>query len=123
MYKSVALILWVKVMLSKKDIIEANKAFHTGKIANKSSLDFALSQVYRSPNWLKTAAVLARAILLDHVFEDGNKRTAAGIIATVMEMNKIPYAQDKIAKGVLAITKSNMHNIKEIEKVIANAQE
>lgn len=110
-------------MLSKKDIIVINQEFHTGKIANESSLDFGLAQVQRSKNWLKTAAILSRAILIDHVFEDGNKRTAAGVIAGIMEMNDIAYSADKINKAVLRITKQNITKIKEIEKVIANARE
>lgn len=110
-------------MLSKKDIVEINKDYHTGKIANESSLDFALAQVYRSKNWLKTAVILSRAILVDHVFEDGNKRTAAGIITTIMEMNTITYSPIKIDKAVVAIAKKNITSIRKIEQVILNARE
>lgn len=110
-------------MLSKKDIIEINKSFHTGKLSNESSLDFALSQIYRSKNWLKTAAILSRAILIDHVFEDGNKRTAAGIIAAIMEMNTISYSPVKMDKTVIMIAKNNVTSIKQIEKVILNVRE
>ncbi|MEK6921515.1 MAG: hypothetical protein AABX82_06535 [Nanoarchaeota archaeon] len=110
-------------MLSKKDIIEINKTFHTGKLSNESSLDFALNQVYRSKNWLKTAAILSRAILIDHVFEDGNKRTAAGTIMTIMEMNKIAFAPTKIDTIVIEITKKNITQIKEVEKVIIRGRE
>ena len=110
-------------MLSKKDIIELKKTFHTGKLSNESSLDFALSQVYRSKNWLKTAAILSKAILIDHVFEDGNKRTAAGTIMTLMEMNTVAFVPAKIDNIVIDITKKNMTNIKNIEKVIVRGRE
>lgn len=110
-------------MLNKKDIIEINKDHHTGKLSNESSLDFAVSQVYRSKNWLKTTAILARAILIDHVFEDGNKRTAAGVIAGIMEMNNMNYNPEKVTQIVVRITKENITSIKQIEKVIMHARE
>jgi prophage maintenance system killer protein len=110
-------------MLSKKDIIEINKAFHTGKVANMGSLDFALSQVYRSRNWLRTAAILSRAILVDHVFEDGNKRTTVGIVATLMEMHCVSFSQEGLDRAVVKIAKKNMINIQRIERVITNARE
>ncbi len=109
-------------MLSKKDIIEMNKIFHIGKLSNESSLDFALSQVYRSKNWLKTAAVLSRAILIDHVFEDGNKRTAAGAIASIMELNGVDYSPTKMNKAVVMIAKENITSIKKLEQVILNVR-
>lgn len=109
-------------MLSKKDIIEINKTFHTGKLSNESSLDFAISQIYRSRNWLKTAAILSRAILIDHVFEDGNKRTAAGMITGIMEMNSISFSPEKVDEAVINIAKSNITSIKKIEKVITHVR-
>ncbi len=109
-------------MLSKKDIIEINKTFHTGKLSNESSLDFALNHVYRSKNWLKTAAILSRAILIDHVFEDGNKRTAVGMITGIMEMNSISFSPEKVDKAVISIAKSNITSIKKIERVITHVR-
>ena len=110
-------------MLSKKDVIEINKTFHTGKLANESSLEFALAQTYRSKNWLKTAAVLARAILIDHVFEDGNKRTAAGVIMTIMQMNNLSFSPQKMDVIIINITKNNITSIREIEKEIIHARQ
>lgn len=109
-------------MLSRKDVIEANKQFHTGKVSNEGSLEFALSQIHQSRNWLKTAAVLSRAILVDHVFEDGNKRTAAAVIATIMELNHVSYHPEKIDEAVIAIAKKNARAISKIEKVVSNAR-
>lgn len=110
-------------MLNKKDVIEMNKAFHTGKFANESSLDFALTHVNRSKNWLKTAAVLARAILIDHVFEDGNKRTVAGVIMTLMHMNGLSFSAQKIDALIITITKNNLTSIRDIEKEILHGRE
>lgn len=110
-------------MLSKKDVIEANKMFHTGKLSNEISLNFAISHVQRSRNWLRTAAVLSRAILIDHVFEDGNKRTAASIIAAIMELNNVGYSLERIDRAVLTIAKKNQTSITKIEKVISDARQ
>lgn len=110
-------------MLSKKDIIVTNREFHTGKIANEGSFDFAVAEVQRSKNWLKTAAILSRAILIDHVFEDGNKRTAAGVMMTLMRMNNIMFIPEKIDSIVVEITKKNITKIKDIEKVILRGRE
>ncbi|MEK6960124.1 MAG: hypothetical protein AABX47_03055 [Nanoarchaeota archaeon] len=110
-------------MLSKKDIISVNQEFHTGKLSNESSLDYAISLTHRSKNWLRTCAVLGRAIIIDHVFEDGNKRTAAGIIMTVMEMNNITYSEQRVYRSVLQIAKKNPRNLIKIEEAIKNARD
>src|SRR3989338_2130681 len=72
--------------LTKKDIIALNQRFDQGKLHNEASLDFALSFCKRSANWTKELAYLTRAILLDHVFEEGNKRTALLLISTCADM-------------------------------------
>lgn len=110
-------------MLSKKDVINVNQAFHTGKLSNESSLDYAISLTNRSKNWLRTCAVLGRAIIIDHAFEDGNKRTAAGIIMAVMEMNNIAYSEQRVYLSVLQIAKKNLRSLIKIEEVIKNARE
>ena len=108
-------------MLSKKDIITLNQQLHTGKIVNESSLDYTLENTRRSKNWLKTAAMITRAILIDHVFEDGNKRTAAAVVMTYFEANNIHYNPDNINKMIIAILKKNVTDIRQIERLIKNA--
>lgn len=110
-------------MLSRKDVVEINKTFHSGKIANNSSLEFAVQELQQSKNWLKACALLARAIIIDHIFEDGNKRTSAGVIAAIMEMNGIRFSPERLNKAILTIAKQNITSIREIEKVIANVRE
>jgi prophage maintenance system killer protein len=108
-------------MLSKKDIVELNKELSNGVIINESSLDFAVTTSARSKNWLKTAAIFTRAILIDHVFEDGNKRTAAGVIIFLMEMNNISFDPEKIPRIIVKILKNNITNLMEIERCIKDA--
>ncbi|MDO8660409.1 MAG: hypothetical protein Q7K43_00830 [Candidatus Woesearchaeota archaeon] len=110
-------------MLTQKDIVAINSALDSGQIVNQGSLDYALSVTYRNKNWLRCAAVLTRAILIDHVFEDGNKRTVAAIIMAYFEMNSIGYCPDKINKLIVLMLKKNIVDIKKIERLISNARE
>ena len=108
-------------MLSKKDIITANKLLDRGKVMNEGSLDFAVKTQERSKNWLRSAAILTRAILIDHVFEDGNKRTAATVIMALMELNHVLYDPEKIPTIITTILKKNETNIQTIERHIKHA--
>jgi len=105
-------------MISEKDIIEINKAFNKSKVTNKGSLAYAVKTTTRSKNWLKTAAILTKGILIDHAFEDGNKRTAAAVIMLIMDINNIQYNPEKIPKIIIKILLKNMTNIKNIERCI-----
>ena len=108
-------------MLSKKDLISLNKEFHNGKIANENSLDFVLDQAKRNKDWLKSIAYFARAIILDHLFEDGNKRTAAAVIATCIDMQNLDFDKKKVDDAVLQIAKKNIQSIEEITRLIKDA--
>ncbi len=107
--------------VSKKDIIAINKKFDKGTVINESSLDFALNQANQSKSWIKSCAILVRAVLIDHVFEEGNKRTAAGIITAFFEENNINYDPEKLAKSIASILTKNTTNIIKIEEEILNA--
>lgn len=107
-------------MLSNKDIIEINKRFSTGHLMNNSSLDFAVKTNARSRNWLKSAAIFTRSILIDHVFEDGNKRTAAAVIMLLMDINKLQFNAEEIPKIIVKILKMNTTSIREIGRCIKN---
>lgn len=105
-------------MLSKKDVVEINERFSNGRMMNASSLEYAVQTNARSRNWLRSAAVLTRAILIDHVFEDGNKRTAAAVIMLLMEMNKVSYDPGEIPRIIVKILKKNIVRVQEIERCI-----
>lgn len=108
-------------MYSKDDIILINKQFDKGNIVNNSSLDFAISQTRLTKDWIKQIAYLARAILIDHVFEEGNKRTAAALIMAYMEIHKVGYDQMKVDKIVVEILKKNIISITKIRRMIKDA--
>lgn len=108
-------------MLSTKDIIEANKRFEKGVVVNASSLDYAVKTQARSRNWLRSAAVFTRAILIDHVFEDGNKRTAAAAVMALMDLNEVSYDPECIPKIIVTLLKKNITGINAIERCIKDA--
>lgn len=108
-------------MITREDIINTNKLFDKGIIVNEGSLDFALSSIKSTKDWNKQLAYAIRAILIDHVFEEGNKRTASALIAGVMESQKIEYDLYKIDEIVLKILKDNTTGINKIRRLIKDA--
>jgi prophage maintenance system killer protein len=110
-------------MLSKKDIIIINQQFSSGRVVNEGSLDYAIDTVRKSGNWLKTAAIICRAVLIDHVFEDGNKRTAAAAMLACAEISGVMLNMDKINKAIVLMMKNNTTEIKTIERMIKDAIE
>jgi prophage maintenance system killer protein len=107
--------------LSIKDVLAINYVFANGRILDKGSLLFALDQANKSGSWLRACAYLVRAVLIDHVFEEGNKRTAAGIIAGFFEEQDITYHPEELAKAISKILMKNITSITAIERVIKNA--
>jgi prophage maintenance system killer protein len=109
------------VTLSKKDIIALNADLDTGRVVNSSSLDYAIATMRKNKNWRKACALIVRAILIDHVFEDGNKRTASAVIAIYLEMNGFDFNQDKVNQVVVKVLKNNITNTETIERLIHDA--
>ena len=108
-------------MLSKKDIIAMNTEFDQGKVVNEGSLDYAIAMTRRSRNWLKAAALLVRAILIDHVFQDGNKRTSAAVIMAYLDFQGFHFDPKKVDEVVVEILEHNITDIRKIERKIKNA--
>jgi len=111
----------MKFLLTKKDIIALNQEFEEGTLHNETSLDFALSYANKTENWTKALALLTRAILLDHVFEEGNKRTTALLIKAYAEHEGHNTIDDKILKSIKEIILKNISSIKRIEEMIKDA--
>jgi prophage maintenance system killer protein len=64
--------------------------------------------------------LLVRVILINPIFEDGNKRTAGAIIMAYLDMNGYNYNPDNISKIILTITKKNQTNLNQIGRLIKN---
>jgi len=108
----------MKFILTKKDIISLNLKFDNGNLNNEASLDFALEYAKKTENWTKALAYLVRAIVLDHVFEEGNKRTAAILIKSYVEFEGYNTYDDQISKLIKSIILKRITSIKRIEEMI-----
>lgn len=110
--------IYVYKMLSKEDLIEINKQFDRGVVVNHSSLEHVISIMNNTKDWLKQLSYLTRAILIDHIFEEGNKRTTAAIIITYFKAHKFAYDPYRLDKVIEKIVKNNITNIGEIGREI-----
>lgn len=108
-------------MITEKGLIEINKKFDTGTIVNRSSLSFALSSIQASKDWFKQLAYLVRAILIDHVFHEGNKRTTAALIIYFFEAHKKAYDPYKIDKIIADILVDNINSVEHIRRKLKDA--
>ncbi|MBU3906701.1 MAG: Fic family protein [Nanoarchaeota archaeon] len=107
--------------ISKEDLIRINQGFG-GNLRNDASLDFAMDiQNNNKLGVYKKLAYLLRAIIVDHLFSDGNKRTAAFLCLAFAEENKKQVDQDLLLHQLVSIAKNNMNDIKNIEWRIKNA--
>jgi len=107
--------------IRKEDIVRIAKGFD-GNLRNSSSLEFALDkQEDKKFGEYKKLAYILRAILVDHPFSDGNKKTAMFVaFAFVEEFNK--KVDDELLKHhILSIASKNLIEIRAIEERMKNA--
>ena len=84
-----------------------------GEFHNESSLDFALQVAKVKRNWVYEASYLIRSLLTDHVFRDGNKRTALLVAIYYIEENGKECDTEKLLKLIKRIAKNNItHPVK-----------
>jgi len=107
--------------VSKEIILRINKGFG-GSLRNEASLSFALEQQQNNKlGEYKQLAYLIRAILVDHIFTDGNKRTAMFLaLAFADEFNKT-VNPDLLLHHILSISTKNITQIRAIEERLKNA--
>ena len=108
-------------MITADGLIEINKKFDNGNLVNKSSLEFAISSTYKTKDWVKQLSYIVRAILIDHVFEEGNKRTAAALVFYFFEAYQVAYDPYKVDKIIAEITFKNISNIEHIRRKLKDA--
>lgn len=107
--------------ISKKDILRVNHGFG-GNLRSGSSLDFAIEmQKNKKLGPYKKLAHLWRAILVDHPFSDGNKRTAAFISFVFADEYKKQVDRNLLIHHIISIAKQNINEIKNIEWRLKNA--
>ena len=107
--------------ISKKDLLRINYGFG-GNLRNDSSLDFALDRMKdKKLGPYKKLSYLFRAILVDHPFSDGNKRTAAFVAFAFAEENNKEVDRDMLMHHIVSIAKNNVSEIRNVEWRLKNA--
>ena len=109
------------MQLTKKDIVAINQQFSEGLFENESSLDYSLGYLKHSIPWTKKLAYFVRAILVDHIFSDGNKRTAFFVLVYVIEDNGCRIDNKKALGIIKSIVLKNITSIKKIRGMIEDA--
>ena len=106
---------------TKKDLIAINREIgETGAFGNESSFDFALSLLKQKKPWLQELAYIVRSLLVDHAFQDGNKRTALSLIMGFCEYHRIEYDRQKMVYITHQIAKKNWKDINKIVRLMEN---
>ena len=107
--------------IGKEDLLRINKGFGGG-LRSDSSIDYALEQQENMRiGPYKKLAYLWRAILVDHPFTDGNKRTAVFLAYVFAEDNGRQADSELLLHHAVAIAKENITDIRKIERRLENA--
>ncbi|MEX2016970.1 MAG: Fic family protein [Candidatus Pacearchaeota archaeon] len=107
--------------IDKEDLLRVNKGFG-GNLRNDSSLDYAVDKLDdKKIGSYKKLAYLLRAILVDHPFSDGNKRTAMFVSHVFAEQYKKQIDREMLVYHITSIAKQNIHDVPKIERRMRNA--
>jgi len=107
--------------ISKENLLRINRGFG-GNIRSGSSIDYAIDmQKEKRIGEYKKLAYLLRAVLVDHPFSDGNKRTAMFIALAFAEENKKQVDRELLLHHIVSIAKQNITDIRNIEWRLKNA--
>jgi len=106
--------IFIRMKISKEDILRINFGFGGG-LRNDSSLNFALEkQKDDKLGAYKKLAYLLRAILVDHPFSDGNKRTATFLCMAFANEENLQTDKELLAHQIVSIAKNNIADIRNI---------
>ncbi|PIN77315.1 hypothetical protein COV15_02550 [Candidatus Woesearchaeota archaeon CG10_big_fil_rev_8_21_14_0_10_34_12] len=97
--------------MRKGQVIEINRYFDSGIVVNPDSLEYALEI---GENWFDELIFLTRAILVDHSFEEGNKRTGATIICLYFNIQKIKFSKNEVLRIIIEIILDNITDKNEL---------
>ncbi|MCX6748315.1 MAG: Fic family protein [Candidatus Pacearchaeota archaeon] len=107
--------------ISKEGLLRINNGFG-GNLRSDSSLDYAIElQDNKKLGEYKKLAYLLKAILVDHPFSDGNKRTAMYLALKFVDEIKKQIDRELLLHQIVSIAKNNITNIRQIEWRIKNA--
>lgn len=106
--------LFMCMDISKEDLLRINKGFGGG-LRNDASLDFAFDmQDNKKLGPYRKLAYLLRAILVDHPFTDGNKRTAMFVALAFANEHKKQGDMELLTHHIVSIAKNNITDIRNI---------
>ena len=108
--------------IDKEDLLRINHGFG-GDLRSDSSIDFAIDKQKEAKiGEYKKLAYLWRAILVDHPFSDGNKRTAVFLGFNFAEQTKKQVIErELLVHHAVSIAKNNITDINIIERRLKNA--
>lgn len=113
--------LFMCMKIGKQNLLRINHGFG-GNIRSDSSLDFAFDKLKdKKLGAYRKLAYLFRAILVDHPFSDGNKRTAAYVAMDFASQFKKQINRQLLIHHAVSIAKQNIHDIRKIERRLKNA--
>ena len=112
---------YIRMKISKEDLIRIDDGFGRG-LKNSASLEFAIDkQKNEKLGEYKRLAYLFRAILVDHPFSDGNKRTAAYLAFAFASKNNKKIDKDILEHQIQSIAAKNIIEIRAIEERLKSA--
>ena len=113
--------IFIRMEISKENIIRIAKGFG-GELRSSSSLDYALLKQKNSKlGEYKKLAYLMRAIIVDHPFTDGNKKTAAYVAFVFAEQNNKEIDHEILKHQMISIASKNVNTIRAIEERLKSA--
>jgi len=108
-------------IISKEDLLRINNGFG-GNLRSDSSIDFAFEKIKdKKLGEYKKLAYLMRAILVDHPFSDGNKRTATFVCFAFAEKYHKQADRELLIHHIISIASKNIQEIRNIERRMKNA--
>ncbi len=101
---------------------QINRKFEpASQLRNSGSLEFAIAQAGNTIDWTKQLAFLLRAIVVDHAFDDGNKRTGAYLIFKFFKSNGFIAEPQKVNKLVIKIASESIADVEKLRRLIHDA--
>jgi len=109
----------MKFGLNVEDVKRINRTLG-GNLRDKGSIEFAIATGEGKPD-IRKVALLWRAVLIDHPFDDANKRTVELITRKYARMKKYEIDTEKLTREILNVSKKNITNLSKIERRIKYA--
>ena len=110
-----------KMEIEIEDLLRINKGFG-GNVFRTASLEYAIEKMKsKRIGFYTKLAYLFRAILIDHPFSDGNKRTAMFFAFFFADKSKKTINKDILTHHILSISKNNISDIRNIKRRLITA--